>query len=216
MRGTDLRPAPRLTGRGGIRGLAYVSRRKDLRLIMLLIFVLGTFGMNFQITHSPDGHPDLPQGAGEYGLLGSIMAIGSWRGAADRRAQGARLWIMLVAPGVRRGQRRCGARADLPDLCGAARAGRLHCAHRHDGRQHARADARRPDHAWPGHGPHGDLHGGTPIGAPIIGWIGEHAGPRWTILVGSIGVGLVLAVVSRLLLKEENVRVSWDTERRPH
>ena len=58
--------------------------------------------------------------------------------------------------------------------------------------------------------------GGTPIGAPIIGWIGEHAGPRWTILVGSIGVGLVLAVVSRLLLKEENVRVSWDTERRPH
>ena len=28
--------------------------------------------------------------------------------------------------------------------------------------------------------------GGTPIGSPIIGWIGEHFGARWTILLGGV------------------------------
>jgi MFS family permease len=57
--------------------------------------------------------------------------------------------------------------------------------------------------------------GGTPFGAPIIGWIGGAFGARWTILVGSIAVGLVLLVVGQRLLREENVRVSWDNARRP-
>jgi hypothetical protein len=34
-------------------------------------------------------------------------------------------------------------------------------------------------------------------------------------LVGSIAVGLVLLVVGQRLLREENVRVSWDNARRP-
>ena len=29
--------------------------------------------------------------------------------------------------------------------------------------------------------------GGTPLGAPIIGWVGDVLGPRWTIGVGKIG-----------------------------
>ena len=28
--------------------------------------------------------------------------------------------------------------------------------------------------------------GGTPVGAPIIGWIGEAYGARWTLLVGGL------------------------------
>jgi MFS family permease len=38
--------------------------------------------------------------------------------------------------------------------------------------------------------------GGTPIGSPIIGWVGEHFGPRWTLLGGGalVIVGVVLAV----------------------
>ena len=51
MNPRELRPAPRRRGRGGVReGFAYVSRRRDLQLIMGLVFMLGTFGMNFQIT----------------------------------------------------------------------------------------------------------------------------------------------------------------------
>ena len=36
------------------------------------------------------------------------------------------------------------------------------------------------------------LMGGTPIGAPILGWLGETLGPRWTLIGG--GAATVLGV----------------------
>ncbi len=44
--------------------------------------------------------------------------------------------------------------------------------------------------------------GGTPIGSPIIGWIGQHLGARWTLVIGGVltiaGVALALAVYERM------------------
>jgi len=57
--------------------------------------------------------------------------------------------------------------------------------------------------------------GGTPAGAPLIGWISEQFGPRWTIGIGSVAVGLVLIGVSLWLARSENVRVSYESQRRP-
>ena len=57
--------------------------------------------------------------------------------------------------------------------------------------------------------------GGTPVGAPIIGWIGEVWGPRWTIAIGTVAVGLALVGVSLWLSRHENVRVSYESQRRP-
>ena len=38
--------------------------------------------------------------------------------------------------------------------------------------------------------------GGTPLGSPIIGWIGEHFGARWTLVVGGLlTMGGVLVAV---------------------
>lgn len=31
------------------------------------------------------------------------------------------------------------------------------------------------------------LIGSTPIGGPIVGWIGDHAGPRWALALGGVG-----------------------------
>jgi MFS family permease len=43
--------------------------------------------------------------------------------------------------------------------------------------------------------------GGTPIGSPIIGWVGQHFGPRWTLLGGGmltiLGVVLAVALFAR-------------------
>ena len=52
MRTGELRPAAAGHGRGGgIRdGFHYVRVRRDLLLVMLVVFVVGTFGLNFQIT----------------------------------------------------------------------------------------------------------------------------------------------------------------------
>jgi hypothetical protein len=39
--------------------------------------------------------------------------------------------------------------------------------------------------------------GGTPIGAPIVGWVGQTFGARWTLVGGGLATlaGTVLAVV---------------------
>jgi MFS family permease len=41
------------------------------------------------------------------------------------------------------------------------------------------------------------LMGGTAIGSPIIGWIGQTMGPRWTLLVGGTAtvVGVLVSVL---------------------
>ncbi|HET9022696.1 MAG TPA: MFS transporter, partial [Ornithinibacter sp.] len=99
LRVSELRPAPLARGRGGIReGFHYVRQRGDIQLVMLLVFVLGTFGMNFQITMALMATKVFDKGAGEFGLLGSIMAIGSLTAAllSARRKQ-ARLRVLLLA-----------------------------------------------------------------------------------------------------------------------
>jgi predicted MFS family arabinose efflux permease len=44
--------------------------------------------------------------------------------------------------------------------------------------------------------------GGTPIGSPIIGWVGQHLGARYTLVIGGVltiaGVALALAVYERM------------------
>jgi len=44
--------------------------------------------------------------------------------------------------------------------------------------------------------------GGTPLGSPIIGWVGQHLGARWTFVLGGVltmaGVLVALAVYARM------------------
>jgi MFS family permease len=43
--------------------------------------------------------------------------------------------------------------------------------------------------------------GGTPLGAPLIGWIGEVAGARWTLIVGGIATFVGVSVASLVYLR---------------
>ena len=47
--------------------------------------------------------------------------------------------------------------------------------------------------------------GGTPIGAPVIGWIGDVWGPRWTLWVGAIACGLAFVVATAYVLRERRL-----------
>jgi predicted MFS family arabinose efflux permease len=47
--------------------------------------------------------------------------------------------------------------------------------------------------------------GGTPVGAPLIGWVGEAWGPRWTLWLGG-GITAVGAIVAHLLLGRPGAR----------
>ena len=67
-------------------------------LILVLVFFAGTFGMNFQITSALMATQVFDKGAGEFGLLGSVLAVGSLAGAliAARRVR-IRLRLLVLA-----------------------------------------------------------------------------------------------------------------------
>ncbi len=219
MRGRDLTPAPRAEGKGQIRqGIAYVRSRPDIMLVMGLVFVLGTFGMNFQITTALMATTEFHRGPTEYGLLGSIMAVGSLGGALlAARRKAPRLRVLLVALTGFTVTAGLGALAPTYDLFAltlvpmglfaltamttANAMVQLSVDPQMRGRVMALYMA--------------VFMGGTPVGAPIVGWVGEAFGARWTIGLGAVAVGLSVVAVALLLVRRDNVQVSYASHRRP-
>jgi MFS family permease len=207
MRPAELFPAPQLRrARGQLReGFRYVRQRSDLMLTMVLIFVFGTFGLNFAITCALMAKQVFHRGASGYGLLSTALAVGACAGAvlATRRTERPSAMFLLGA---------AGAFSVLEIVTGLM-----------------------PTYAWTAallvptglamlsvstaanssvqlgvaptmRGRVMSLYlicfmGGTPFGAPIIGWVAGTAGPRW----GLIGGGLV-CLVSALALSGMLVR----------
>ena len=100
MLDTDrLDPTPVLAaGAGAIRdGLRYVRSRPDLVLVLWCVLVIGSFGMNFQITSALMATEEFGKGAGEFGVLGSVLAVGSLAGAllAARRTAPRLRFVVL-------------------------------------------------------------------------------------------------------------------------
>jgi hypothetical protein len=46
--------------------------------------------------------------------------------------------------------------------------------------------------------------GGTPIGAPIVGWTADHLGPRWALGVGALS-GFAAAAVAAFALRRHRL-----------
>jgi 2'-5' RNA ligase/MFS family permease len=91
MRRADLHPAaPLERAKGQLReGLAYVRSRPDLLVPIVLVFMVGTFGLNFQITLALVVKEVFERSAGAYGLLSAFLALGSLVGAlASARRSG--------------------------------------------------------------------------------------------------------------------------------
>lgn len=211
MRPKELTPAPARRGGGAVReGIAYVRHRPDIVLVLFIVFMLGTFGMNFQITNALMATTIYGKGAGEYGLLGSIMALGTLSAAliAARRAR-PRLRVLLTALAgfavfttvlalspsywlyalllipvglcsltVLTSSNSTVQLAAEPDMRGRVLA--LYMAVQ---------------------------AGGAPIGSPLIGWVGEVLGARWTLLVGSIATAIAFIVATAFVLVKDQVRV---------
>jgi MFS family permease len=195
--------APSGRGPGQLRaGLAYIKRRRDLVLVLVVVGAVGTFGFNFQMTTALMATHVFHKGAGQFGLLGSIMAIGCLGGAlfAARRPHptlhlvaGAAVVfgileglaglmptylafaLLLIPIGV----------SALTVMTAANATMQLGVEPQFRGRVMAWYMA--------------VFMGGTPFGAPLIGWIGEVFGARWTFVVGgtvSALAGLVVLAVA--------------------
>jgi Arabinose efflux permease len=219
IRPDELTTSPLSRGKGQMReGLRYVRGRPDIMLIMALVFVLGTFGMNFQMTTALMATAVFHKGAGAYGLLGSIMAVGSLSAALlSARRPHPRLFILLVSLAAFVVASAAAALAPsyawfavllipvglsaLTVLTTANSMVQLSVDPAMRGRVMALYIA--------------VFMGGTPLVSPLIGWIGSAWGPRWTILVGSVMTGLAVIVALLYLVHRERIRLRYRGHERP-
>jgi MFS family permease len=202
MRTDELHPARRTTrAPGQLReGLRYVWRRRDLLLVVIVVGAVGTFGFNFQITTALMATHVYHVGAREFGLLTTAFAVGSLAGAllSARRAgrTGTRPALRLVVL-LAMGFSVLEVVAGLAPTYGTFFAllvptGVLAIAFATSANQSLQLGADP--------GLRGRVMaiytlvfvGGTPVGAPLVGWLAEVAGPRWSLVGGGL---LTLACV---------------------
>ena len=87
---------------GNIReGIAYVKARPDIYVVMIMVFALATFGLNFQIFNALMATQEFGLGAASFGLMGTFIAIGSFSGAiGSARLERFRSTRFVIVGGV--------------------------------------------------------------------------------------------------------------------
>jgi MFS family permease len=53
------------------------------------------------------------------------------------------------------------------------------------------------------------FNGGTPLGAPVVGWVADRFGPRWGIMVAAFGGFGAAAVILRYFVKYRSENIAW-------
>lgn len=196
MRKDELVPAVHVPrAKGQVReGLVYIKQRPDLMMIMVLVFLIGTFGMNFQITNALMATSVFHLGPGEYGLLGSVMAIGTL-GAALLAARRKNMRMVYIIGGALAFGVTVGIAALMPSYALYALAlipvglASLTFMNACNTTVQLTTDSAMRGRVLAVYMV--VLQGGTPIGAPLVGWIATEFGARW-----SLGMGAVVAVIA--------------------
>lgn len=207
--------APREPGRMAA-GFAYIRGRRDILLVFGMVLLIGTFGMNFPIFLSTMA-VEFDAGAGGFGALTSAMAVGSLLGAIlSARRERPRVAVIAVACAIFAVT--IGVAAWAPNVwifgailtvTGIASISMLNSAN-------AYVQTTTPPMV---RGRVMSLYmaifvGGTLIGAPVVGWVANVAGPRWAMEVGSASalVAAIIAVV--YFIRIRHIRLRWEPTRR--
>ena len=204
LRADELRPSPPVArARGQLReGVAYTWAHPDLVLAMVLAFVIGTFGFNYQVTIALMAREVFGLGAQAFGLLSTCFALGSLSGAllSTRRTVRPRQRF-LVASSVVFGLLTiaCGLMptyATFAVLLVPTGAAALVFSVANNSFVQLGVDPQMRGRVMA-------LYfmcfmGGTPVGAPLIGWISEHLGAPWGLILG--GAVVVLAGLGAAVL----------------
>jgi MFS family permease len=191
MRPAEMHRQERITKGGSVRdGLRYVRGRPDLIRILLCTGLLSTFTMNNAINTAMMSTSVFHRGAGEFGMLSTILALGGLGGAmvGVRRVRprlrligysALFLGVTMIANGLMPNFVSYAVTL-VPDgffmavfMNACIMAVQLSTGPEVRGRVLALYVAIQL--------------GTTPIGSPLIGWIGQTFGARTAVLVGGIG-----------------------------
>jgi MFS family permease len=212
MRSSELSPSvPVARAKGALReGVSYVRARPDLVFVFVVAFAAGTFGLNYQMTTALMATQEFHKGAGQYGILGSMMAIGSLTGAllAARRGYPRRVVLVLstgafalaeIAAGLMPTYWLFACWLPIVGISAMTMMNSLQTVVQLSVDAHMRGRVIALFMMI--------FMGGTPFGAPVIGWIGESFGPRWTLLGGGLAVLIALIGATWWLIRKEGLDV---------
>ena len=204
LRVSDLRSSARAERTRGslVEGFRYVWKRPDIRTVLFMLFIIGTFGINFPIFISTMAVSVFHAGASQYGLLTSMMAVGSVAGAfrsAGRTQPG--LTLLLGAAAAFGGGFLLAA--FMPNYWFFGIALMLIGMASQTFTTTANSTVQlTTDEAMRGRVMALFLAialGGTPLGAPFVGWVADVFGPRWALGIGAAS-GFAAALVALLYL----------------
>lgn len=192
-----------------MQGVRYTIGRPDLVANLLMLFFLCTFGLNFPIFISTMAVRVFHADARGYGFLTSTMALGTIAGAllaAGREPRFSKLMsgsavfglgcaLAALAPGYR-------SFAAALILIGIAALTFTNTSNSlmqisTEPAMRGRVMALRM----------AVMQGCTPLGAPLVGWVADHAGPRWSLAVGATS-GLISALIALRYLRTG--QADWD------
>ena len=211
---TEARPE---RARGSLlAGFGYVAQRPDLIAVLVMLFLLGTFGFNFAIFISTMSVTVFDGDASQYGLLTSAMAAGTMCGAllSARRpmpgmalmaasALGFGLSVALAA--VMPGPLLFAAvlffvgLAALTFMTASNSMMQLTTERAMRGRVLALRIA--------------VVMGGTPLGAPLVGWVVDRFGARWALGIGALSGFAAAGVAVAYLVRHGGLRLTRDEGR---
>jgi MFS family permease len=188
-----------------LEGVRYIRSQPKMVMILIMVFFAGTFGMNFQITSALMATEVFGKGAGEFGILGSAMAVGSLTGALMAARRVRIRMRLLVAAALGFGVAEIVA-AFLPSYVAFALFApvigfcTLTLLNSANATMQLESDPALRGRVMALYMT--IVMGGTPLGSPIIGWVGQHLGARWSLAIGGAltigGVVLAFAVYARL------------------
>lgn len=199
-----------------LAGFHYVWRRPDLVAVLVMLLLIGTFGFNFAIFISTMSVTVFHGNASQYGLLTSAMAAGTMSGAllsARRPFPGMVLMgVAAAAFGVT-----LAMAAVMPSpvlfavvlffvglsaltfMTASNSMMQLTTERAMRGRVLALRIA--------------VVMGGTPIGAPLVGWVVDHFGARWALGVGALAGLAAAGVAIAYLVRHRHLRLRRDAGR---
>ena len=176
--------------------VAYVRRRTDILIILVLIAIVSALGMNFQMTSALMATTVFGKTAGSFGILSSFMAFGSILGATGAARRIPRLRTIILGAAF------YGCAEILLGLSPSywwfallsipTGFGMLTMNTSANALMQTRTDQEMRGRVMAMYSL--VYLGATPIGSPIIGRVGAVFGARWAILVGgiaSLGIALI-------------------------
>ncbi len=217
LRTSELHPNARARrARGSFtEGLRYVWNRPDLKAILIMLFLIGTFGLNFPIFISTMAVGVFHADARGYGLLSSIMAVGTVAGALLGAGRDKPRFSLLLSGAGAFGLG-CILAALAPTywffafalvVIGVATLTFTNTTNSlmqlsTQPAMRGRVMALRV----------GIALGATPIGAPIVGWVANHFGPRLALGVGAVS-GFAATIAGIYAMTQERHRLEASTAR---